>query len=318
MSEIDPINSGSDPSAMGGNIVKTSYPTLGEFGLGNGNISPAERTDINQEVYREMLDRIATGEFNIPVEDVIPVICVDGRLDENGQRITAPSGAGGTFGLSVARNLSGVGLLQDGTPVADASEVQLTEDTVERLGVKHSVSVHDAEPCHCGACAQCLKVYEHISKDIDKLSSAVAAIGVEVSEDNKTKIAQNAARSLSEGKYFASNREEPLNAAKAKGATEERLADSHKELAIAVNGIPGTTIDRVKIREVFGEQYDVFVVDAWAIPGAAQELAKTSYEEETSRYIGALAIYNVATASTLSDESMVIVPVEDKQFVKAA
>lgn len=52
------------------------------------------------------MDRVAEGEFNVPVGSDVPWTCVDGRLDEFGNRLSGPSGAGATIGIAYARLLA--------------------------------------------------------------------------------------------------------------------------------------------------------------------------------------------------------------------
>lgn len=281
------------------------YLSLGQFNLGLGSIGPDNRNDIEKDVLVRMYQSIAAGEFNIPVSGAVPEICVDGRTKKDGTRFSAPCAAGGTLSVVYGSDLGS-------SSSSDVSEIQLTAQTINTLKAKgHSTGVHgdDHGPCGCGACAKAPTIYQHISERIQDIASLVGKLGIDVTESERSSIVQQAKNRLSQAGFFAEDRAAVLQAAQDNGALYEELVGKHNELGIALNTKPGTTIDRAKIRERFGPQYDMFVVDAWAFGNAAKDVNATGSDDDVQRIAKAITIQNVATASILGHGSLRIVPI---------
>jgi len=282
-------------------MQKLDYPVLGDFELGLGTIGPEGRDDINQKTYADMLARISNGEFNVPVEETVPVICVDGRLDVNDTRMNAPSIAGSTLGLAYAR------VLADNGTLADQTEKEIVASTIVALKEKnHTVNVHgdDHSDCGCGACAHCIGVFEHIVSHIEGLEKASEALGVALPASDT--IVKNADDKLKAG-FLVENRAEIISTGQDAGASYEKLTAGHNELAGVINTVPDTTIDRMAIREAFGDQYDVFVVDVWSFENGLKEAIGP--KEDLSTALQASIVHNLATFSKLSHKSMPIATV---------
>jgi len=307
MSEIgSPQNMSTDPHLMGGNIARTQYHTLEDFGLGKGTIGPENRADIEFEKLLRMQTRVASGEFNVPVDGIVPDVCVDGRTKDDGTRKMSPSAAGGTLSTVYARKLADNGLLEEDNCL------ELTSKTVElftKSGYGTGVHGDDHGDCGCGACMRAPEIFQHIADNSEKIVAALSALGVKISPESQQSIASNAKKTLNSGKFFAVDRASVLKAAQISGADYEGLVGVHNELLIAINTREGTTIDRAMIREVFGEQYDLFVVDVWAFRNAAEKTNITGYEEQTDRVYDAMLMQNVATASILGHKSLSIVAI---------
>jgi len=283
-----------------------TFYTLGKFNLGVGKIGPDNRTDIDQNVLKEMYRRVAAGEFNIPVSGTLPEICVDGRTNRQGSRINAPSAAGGSLTMVYGRDLGDSGALNDKT------EMQLTIETMDALKAKgYATAVHgdDHSNCGCGACAHAQKVYQHITDKIDPIAGLTGNYGIIISDTEKASIVGRAKNRLDHPSFFNEDRSAILQACQDHGANYEELVDAHNELGIAINMRQGTTIDRKAIRTTFGPQYDLFVVDAWTFATAAQELALESNKQDADRIAKAITIQNVATASVLGHSSLPIIPI---------
>lgn len=306
MSEISSYDPSQDPNLYGGNVLKTSFNTLGDFGLGIGSIGPENRTDIDPEVVKDMYERIVAGEFLVSIEAVVPAGCVDGRVGGGGTRIPLPSAAGGTLSIVYGRDLADPGYLVDKT------ETELVEQTVNELQEKgHKTGVHgdDHGPCGCGACAKAREVYQHISDKADVLVNVSEKYGITISDQEKSHIVERANLRLANDSFFAGDRKSILDKAREKGAAYEELCKDHFELAVAINTQPGKTIDRAKIMEVFGDQYEVFVVDVWSFANGASEVNLSGYSEDADRTVKAMVMQNFATASVLGHSSLPILVV---------
>ena len=282
------------------------YHTLGKFNLGLGTIGPANRNDIDQKILSEMYQSIASGEFNIPVNGVVPEICVDGRTDKDGKRKDAPSAAGGTLSIVYGSDLGGA------STANDINEIQLATKTINILKEKgHATGVHgdDHSSCGCGACAKAKTIYQHITEHINDIASLTSQYGINLTEAEKETIVQQAKNRLNQPGFFAEDRAAVLHTAQENGSIYEELVGAHNELGIALNTKAGTTVDRSAIRTKYGPQYDMFVVDAWAFGTAAKEVNPTGNDQDTQRIAKAITLQNVATASVLGHGSLRIIPI---------
>ncbi len=284
----------------------TQYITLSQFNLGTGSIGPGNRNDIDQNVLNQMYHAIASGLFNVPVNNSIPEICVDGRTNKNGYRKSAPCAAGGTLSIVYGGDLG------SNSAATDINEVQLTTQTINKLKEKgHQAGVHgdDHSDCGCGACSKAPTIYQHITEHINDLASLTNQLGINITESEKDSIVQQAKNRLNQAGFFAENRASVVQAAQDSGADYEELVGQHNELGIALNTRVGTTVDRSAIRSKYGPQYDMFVVDAWTFGNAAKDINSTDNEADEQRIAKAITLQNVATASVLGHGSLPIIPI---------
>ncbi|SFE91671.1 cadmium-containing carbonic anhydrase [Nitrosomonas sp. Nm166] len=283
----------------------TQYHTLSKFNLGLGTIGPANRNDIDQQTLSDMYQSIASGKFNIPVQGMVPEICVDGRTDKDGKRKEAPSAAGGTLSIVYGSDLGSAANNEN-------DEIQLTTQTINLLTSKgHATGVHgdDHSSCGCGACAKAKTIYQHITERINDIASLTSQYGINLTEAEKEFIVQKARNRLNQPGFFAEDRASVLHTAQQNGSIFEELVGVHNELGIALNTKPGTTVDRSAIRAKYGPQYDMFVVDAWTFGTAAKEVNPAGNDKDTQRITKAITLQNVATASVLGHGSLRIIPI---------
>ncbi|UJP04922.1 MAG: cadmium-containing carbonic anhydrase [Nitrosomonas sp.] len=297
---------GSPPTQPATEGFSEKYITLAKFNLGLGSIGPDNRNDVDPKTVNEMYQAIAAGLFNIPVTGKVPEICVDGRTNKDGSRLSAPCAAGGTLSIVYGGDLGG----SSAAPGID--EIQLTAQTISALkGKGHSTGVHgdDHSSCGCGACAKAPTIYQHITERINEMASLVSQLGINLTDSEKESIVQQAKNRLSQTGFFAEDRAAVVQTAQDNGASYEELVGKHNELGIALNTKPGTTVDRTAIRAKYGPQYDVFVVDAWAFGNAAKDINANGSEADEQRIAKAITLQNVATASVLGHGSLRIVPI---------
>jgi len=288
------------------NNVNSKYHTLGTFNLGLGSIGPENRTDIDPTTLNNMYQSIASGTFNIPVQGIVPSICVDGRCNKDGTREASPSAAGGTLSIVYGCDLGGASTPSDNTEIKLATRIS---DTLKNKG--HAIGVHgdDHSNCGCGACAKVKNIYQHIAEKMDDIVSMTSQFGINLSQSEKDSIAQQAKSRLNQPDFFAEDRSSVLNNAQECGSMYEELVGAHNELGIALNTKVGTTIDRSAIRAKYGPQYDMFVVDAWTFGNAAKEVSLSGNTSDIERVAKAITLQNVATASVLGHGSLRIIPI---------
>lgn len=93
--------------------------------------------------------------------------------------------------------------------------------------------------------------------------------------------------------------------------SSEELQGAHNEVVAIVNMRPGTTLDRGKLVEKYGSDYQAFNVDAWAFETAARELYNDAIsDDEVQDFVVAMTYYNIATAITLCGPNMRIIMME--------
>lgn len=311
----------------GGNVLKLNHAVLlGSFGLGNPNstIGIETRDDIDVEVLNASFEALASAEFNVPVSDSVPVVCIDGRFNENGTREDAPSGAGGSL-----TGTYGVALAGSGLYVAK-NELELVQATFGVLqGSGNRVGVHgdNHSACGCGACAQAKTIFGNIPSAFDSISQLAGAINIDINPD-RDRIINNAARLADESSgFFADDRSQVLETARnAEGSVNEIVVDDHLEVVGAVNMRPNTTVSRVAYRNYVctllmergmdqeaaikqASRYEMFVIDAWSLPNMAQTLAQTGYESDQRSLLNAMTVQNIATSSHLAHPSLPLVVV---------
>lgn len=292
--------------AARGNILTENYKTFGDYeGLGVGSIDPAERTDIDHEIARNMRAEVASGTFNVPVTLDYIKWCVDTRLRADGTREDNPSGAGATLSMIYARAMTPSGLL------VLTNDVELASNIGQQLadkGIEMGVHGGDHSDCDCGACAKAKAATGLIISHSSSVRGALNDLGVAATDLQHDSIVNQTSK-LHQMGFFVERRPEVIDVMKTVGAEYEHLVDNHDELLVAVNTIPGTTVSREAVYEKYGKGYGLFVLDAWALAPSAELVNLSGESQETADLTMSMAYYNMAVAAQLSGKSMPFVPV---------
>jgi len=131
-----------EPNILGGNVLKTEHPTLGELGLGKGVVGEGfVLTPEKKEAFR----RIESGEFDVEIADTIASICADERFDENGNRSTLPRHVGGAAGNAHAHDLA-LGEFN----IAQSEKDIVAQDTAKVAKEEEGATVHGDTHSNCG------------------------------------------------------------------------------------------------------------------------------------------------------------------------
>ena len=82
------------------------------------------------------------------------------------------------------------------------------------------------------------------------------------------------------------------------GKIVKELTGKHLEMYIVLNDVEGYTVNQELVREVSGDQVQVFAVDVWRL----KELAAELYEqpEEQALALKSMLVYTLAVAATLT------------------
>ncbi len=282
--------------------------TLGE--AATGNIDPVQRS-LDKEKLEQFEQDVLSDKFDIAVAEgvVLPCGCIDGRCPHKDEAFNAvPNAAGGTLTLLVGE------LLTDGKNVASTAEnseealaslVEYLKTTqyADQVGGHTGPQHGNPEASGCGANDKLRGIMSQVAEKSDVIAATLDKLGVPVSDDAFADMVARA-RDLSENEdYFKPGKDvaETLQAEAPEGNCPALLGD-HNELLIRINTVEGTTIDRRAIEAEYGEDFQVFNVDLWAVKNAAEAMSTTPEEAEDK--FAAMVVYQLATALELCGPSM--------------
>ncbi|MEZ4104419.1 MAG: cadmium-containing carbonic anhydrase [Candidatus Paceibacterota bacterium] len=288
-------------------LNQTHYITLGDFGLGIGKTGPKNAKGLNQETLSNLYSQIEKGKFNHTVTSTVPVICIDGRTDSVNCRLNEPSAAGGSLSFVYGYNLG----TKNNRMIEEKDLVSEIIDYLKEHNYHVSVHGDNTAKCGCGACSKAANIYQYIVENIDAIAELAEYYDINISDEEREFLAKQAKRNLEETNFFAKERLDILELSRKSGAWYEDLIGTHSESAIILNTKYGTTINRSAIREVFGPEYDVFVVDIWTFDQEAKDL--TIYDNdptEMSLFVKAITVHNIATLSVLGHSSLPLITVK--------
>ena len=282
--------------------------TLGE--AASGSIEPAGR-NLDKEKLEQFERDVLSDKFDVAVAEgiILPCGCIDGRCPHADEAFNpVPNAAGGTLTMVVGE------LLTDGKNVASTAEN--SEDAVasfieylkttqyaDQVGGHTGPQHGNPEASGCGANDKLRGIMRQIAEKSDVIAATLDKLGVPVSNEAFAGIVGKA-QDLSEREgYFTPGVEvaETLQEASLEGNCPA-LVGEHNELLIRINTVEGTTIDRRAIEAEYGEDFQVFNVDLWAIKNAADTLSETP--EEAEEKFAAMVVYQLATALELCGPSM--------------
>lgn len=279
---------------------------LGDIAI--GSIDPQLRVDsgeILDDKVNELTQRL--DEFYEQIDaEAIPKWCVDGR-GTDGEHPLAPNAAGGTYSLVVADALiDAEALLANNEKKTSADHAQRLFSALTNNGYDiggHTDDHAEGENCGCGACDKMAQIFDFIANNIEVVSGFAAKLGVEINDDLKYKISQNA-RLLLANEYVSSGKK-MIGVIEDKAGNDhvQKLTGSHNEVVLAVNTKSGTTLDRPALAKEFGDDYQAFNLDVWALKSGVEAIA-TNPEEEFPEKFAAAVVYNIATACVLAGPSL--------------
>ena len=277
--------------------------SLGVLGVdATGSIEP----DLESEYLSEVKERVASGEYNRPVDHSVACGCIDGRCGGSALHV---SSAGGTIGLAVANDLSQYSFGQKlSTGEMLMGTIMLLESRGAPIGGHCDDHSSSAMKTGCGANDNLQVIYANIvSKQETVRSIATRMFGSQIDESTHAKIINNA----SERSEF-SNPSLLLQIVKdSQNSSVDTLKGNHHEVVIAVNRRIGTTLDHHTLSIDYGDEYQAFNVDVWAFEESARSVANNpNDQEEVNAIVVALAYYNIATALTLCGPDMEGIVVE--------
>lgn len=259
-----------------------------------------EAKEHQQERLDEITRRVASGEFHVPTELLLPCGCIDGRCGCT----LKPNAAGGTETLMVADDLTNKQFAANSGSTAGAYEniVAFLKKNGIQIG-GHDDAGANNEKSGCGANDKLAEIYDMISRKADVLHGYAEAIGLEISDETHEVIKANAAGRTE----FSSGPEICSILDRETGGDYDHLHGEHNEVVAVINLRNGTTLDRDALEAEFGPEYEAFNIDAWSFENAANYISTTDNSVEAKRKQVAMAYYNFATALTLCGPNMRII-----------
>ena len=292
---------------------------LSTLSIAEGAVDPSVRIasgDIKAEVVHDLAKRLQTDEFydEIPAGS-IPCVCMDcrGRLD--GHQVLGGNAAGGTFTLVMADALTSNTFRHPG----ENSAAHTKRTYAELMKRGYNVGGHDADTAAgssvnggCGAMDKldssdplAPSILRYMAKRADDVRQGVQGFGFEVSDALHASLVTNA-QDLRETGYATTGRE--LLEATLEVAGDESIETlTGPQLAViaVVNTREGQTLNRKKVAAAFGNDYQVFNIDAPTISNGVR-VTSMSEAQANDKMIAAL-YYNVATAAVIVGPSMPII-----------
>lgn len=248
----------------------------------------------------ELTERLASGEFHVTTDIVLPCGCIDGRCG----CWPRPDSAGGTYTMAVADDLLEQSYAGDGTTAEMARNVfrELSRRGFPVGG--HTDASAEGDASGCGANDRLAQIYDLLKRKNYAIREFASGLGIEVSDDDHQAIVDGASRRTT----FSTGRE-VLDVMKEESpqGNVDTLVGPHLEVVAVVNTRPGTTLNRDALAAEFGEEYEAFNVDVWSFEAGARALYPDASDEIIQRTVAAMVYYNLATALTLCGPNMRVV-----------
>lgn len=291
----------------------SSTEQLTVFKIGIGAINPAirmERGEITLSRMQEAAERLKTDEFYDEIDpNAIPSTCVDGRGRLDGKQELGANAAGGTFTVVMADALTTNRYRNvDEHEKAPVHAARMYGELRQKYKIGgHDADHHGENGCGCGA-EDVLdspqmdqpSIIRFMIQHGDDIRAFLNENGIEIDGGIHKQLINKATLLFQEG--YATNGAELRDAMKTSGGDEavETLTGPHNEFNLALNTQRGTTLNRQKLRAAFGDEYQTFGLDVWALENAAKATSLT--EQEIAQKFAAMLYYNVATAAVLAKD----------------
>lgn len=290
--------------------------------LWNGSIS---RKDHQSERTAEALSEIPN--YFVLADTNAPERCIDGRPKvHKGARghlqemHLGPQTPGGTPAMTLAYRIMNAGTLPEGKKFCD--DLKDTISLCKKHGISFGGHIDDHSHglnCGCGAIDKIPDIFQKILDpefpqavsvylkamlggkfDASVMQDLIGRAG-ELSAQNGNYLEQT-----SDGDYLYKKKViETLEAEATNVQPVEELTGDHREIALVVNLVPGTTFDRDAFTKAQGSEIQAFNYDFWASEDFANKLFKS--EKKRTEFLTIRAMLGIATAMVLTDGSMELI-----------
>ncbi len=269
------------------NETKVAEQTLGELGV--GSYVP----DLMQpEKQQAFVERLKGDEAYETTNEVIPCGCMDDRCGAP----LVPNAAGGTETLLVADDLTTKDFELDGDSSLDGQFQKL-------LTFLNESGNPTGGHLDCAALGKLATAYPHMRRNGDLLRNKTSELfGYDISDDD-----HNLIMSRIESRVTFSDGDEMLQKLYDEQARVDTMEGEHSPKAIVFNRRTGTTLNRNKLRDEFGEDFKALSIDEWSFEEAARATSHLGGEEEVRQKRIAMAYFNLGVASLLCGPNTPIV-----------
>lgn len=292
--------------------VETSRVELTLGAAAEGSIDPASRS-LNSETVENVERDVLSDRFDVPVIEgfFLPCGCIDGRCPHDEAPFNAvPNAAGGTLTLLVGELLttgSNLAANAENSEEALASLIEYLQQQgySEQIG-GHTGPAHSAGESGCGANDKLAQIFDQIVRKSGTIHAVLQKLNITLDDVDFTGMIEKTQAYRDSKEFFVDGEAiaETLEAESPNGNCPA-LQGAHNEVLIRLNTHEGTTFDRRALKAAYGDEFQIFNVDVWALKKAAETLSYS--KEEASEKFAAMVIYQVATALQLCGPSMRVI-----------
>ena len=265
--------------------------------------------------------------YFVPADTDAPERCIDGRPKvKKGPRghlremHLGPQTPGGTPAMTLAYRIMNAGTLPEGRKFCD--DLKDTIGLCKKHGISFGGHIDDHAQgfnCGCGAIDKIPEIFHKMLApefpqavsvylkailgerfDANVMQSLIGRAG-ELSAQNGNYLEQT-----SDGDYLYKKKViETLEAEATDVQPVEELMGDHREIALVVNMVPGSTFDRDAFTTAQGSEVQAFTYDFWVSEDFANKLFKS--EKKRTEFLTIRAMLGIATAMVLTDGSMELI-----------
>ncbi len=168
--------------------------------------------------------------------------------------------------------------------------------------------------CGCGAIDKAPQIFDDAVKYEDKIRSAIDVLGVDM--DGLDEVYDNLrsfATSTEHGSYSGQSvMKDIVNS----GVIIKELGGPHLEVAIVLNTLEGYTVNQELIREISGDQAQVFATDIARLEQLSKKISDDPVEQQKSFL--SMVVYTLATAATLTKGDLPVYVVSKQPSLSVA
>lgn len=290
-----------------------------------GGISLDTRTDVTRPNIERFLET-ELDKYYIAADMRSPFRCIDGRPNEGTEdkvragkmeRTVAPQIAGGTAGCALAARAI------EGSHMNGTTFAQDVETTVKNMAVKgirfggHIDDHQHGDNCGCGAIDKIPEIFDIVANEeafrqVKNITKAI--LGTNYDDATAMRLLGNFERMhANRDEYLERNGDSYPYKRKWVAIMQEHAADAfqkiqkmvgkHNEVALVVNTVEGTTLNRARLNVDTDRKMQVFNLDYWACVQIAKKLYPQSPEKQHD-WLHARIMLTAATAMALTDGSL--------------
>lgn len=280
-------------------VIEKFTIAQGSTGPTPGDAEQAERADA---LVRELL----TDRWYGKADGVMVARCIDERLSETLRQVAeflmAPNAAGGTMTLVVADILTGGRITGSGTI---AERFARMVDHLQSKGLLIGAHFDDHDHSEdggsgCGACDKLGLIFVFMHDMLDGLCEyARAELHLEIDDV----MIEDMRRELQSQPEFSKGAEilSYLKGLPDGTVLVEKMLGLHDALAVMLNFIFGTTLDR---RALAKTGRSAFNVDCWAFEPSARLVYGEDDQRQIVFAVAVMAVYNLATGGVLCNDEI--------------